>query len=285
MISPLLLLTVAVVDIVMGIAGMPEPRTGKNAPSIPVRVVWLGMLVAVALPAAGWLVLAAPLPAAVAIAFFAAVWIWQECRFIRRAANAWFIAAALALVVAVVIGVFTEAGERAVSPLVTDYSDYAKSIGLPLAPELLVGAVAVVLILTRTANLICRAALGRTVVMEPSAPSGPRRWTVSIRSRELASVAEDDTLRAASVGDAATTLKGGRVIGPLERILITALALAGAEAVIVGLLAAKGIVRFPEISADERRGSKAEEFLVGSLVSWTIAGLAAAYLATLQNGL
>ena len=69
------------------------------------------------------------------------------------------------------------------------------------------------------------------------------------------------------------------MIGPLERLLIVALALVGAEAVIVGLLAAKGIVRFPEISADGRRGSKAEEFLIGSLVSWTIAGLMAAYLA------
>ncbi|MDN5704000.1 MAG: hypothetical protein L0G71_01400 [Yaniella sp.] len=74
-------------------------------------------------------------------------------------------------------------------------------------------------------------------------------------------------------------LKGGRVIGPLERIFIMVLTVVGAYHVVAALMAAKGIVRFPEISADAKRdpaestaGTKAEEFLVGSLASWGLAG-------------
>lgn len=74
-------------------------------------------------------------------------------------------------------------------------------------------------------------------------------------------------------------LKGGRVIGPLERIFIMVLTVVGAYHVVAALMAAKGIVRFPEISAEARRdpegtemGTKAEEFLVGSLASWGLAG-------------
>jgi hypothetical protein len=76
---------------------------------------------------------------------------------------------------------------------------------------------------------------------------------------------------------AAPTLKGGRLIGPLERILVFALTLAGAYTLIAAVLAAKGIVRFPEISRDGDGGDRAEYFLIGSLVSWVTA-LAAAFL-------
>lgn len=71
-------------------------------------------------------------------------------------------------------------------------------------------------------------------------------------------------------------LKGGRVIGPLERIFITVLIVFNAYHIVAALMAAKGIVRFPEISAEAKRddatGTKAEEFLVGSLASWGLAG-------------
>lgn len=82
-------------------------------------------------------------------------------------------------------------------------------------------------------------------------------------------------------GDALSTpspvLKGGRLIGPLERILVFVLTLAGAYTLIAAVFAAKGIVRFPEISADGKSGNRAEYFLIGSLVSWVTA-LAAAFL-------
>lgn len=69
----------------------------------------------------------------------------------------------------------------------------------------------------------------------------------------------------------APALKGGRWIGPLERISLAGLILAGAYPVAAGLMAAKGIVRFPEMQADRENGNLAEYFLVGSLVSWTLA--------------
>lgn len=74
---------------------------------------------------------------------------------------------------------------------------------------------------------------------------------------------------------APTHLKGGRWIGPLERITLAGLLVFGAHPVAAGLIAAKGIVRFPEIQADQQHGNKAEYFLVGSFVSWTLAIAAA----------
>lgn len=81
-------------------------------------------------------------------------------------------------------------------------------------------------------------------------------------------------------------LKGGRWIGPLERITLTGLLVTGAYPVAAGLIAAKGIVRFPEIQADQKNGNKAEYFLVGSFVSWTVAMAAAGllYLTSLTAG-
>lgn len=72
-------------------------------------------------------------------------------------------------------------------------------------------------------------------------------------------------------------LRGGRLIGPLERILVLALTLTGAFTLLAAVLAAKGIVRFPEISRDTDDGTRAEYFLIGSLVSWVTA-LGAAFL-------
>lgn len=89
--------------------------------------------------------------------------------------------------------------------------------------------------------------------------------------------------RATGEGDRATgeaappTLKGGRLIGPLERILVFVLTLTGAYTLLAAVLAAKGIVRFPEISRDRDDGDRAEYFLIGSLVSW-VTSLAAAFL-------
>jgi len=66
-------------------------------------------------------------------------------------------------------------------------------------------------------------------------------------------------------------LKGGRVIGPLERVMVFAFAVGGNYGGVAAILAAKGILRFPEISRDEGDGSRAEYVLVGSFVSWFLA--------------
>ena len=84
-------------------------------------------------------------------------------------------------------------------------------------------------------------------------------------------------------------LKGGRLLGPMERLLILGLGLAGQLAAATAVVAAKSIIRFPEINAQKARengnigidfdlGDITEYFLVGSFASWIIAfgGLALA---------
>jgi hypothetical protein len=80
-------------------------------------------------------------------------------------------------------------------------------------------------------------------------------------------------------------LKGGRLLGPMERILIFGLGLAGQLAAATAVVAAKSIIRFPEINAAKARengnigiDAVTEYFLVGSFASWIIAlgGLALA---------
>lgn len=82
-------------------------------------------------------------------------------------------------------------------------------------------------------------------------------------------------------------LKGGRLLGPLERLFILGLGLAGELTAAGIVVAAKGLIRFPELQAerDRARGAElrhdgpvspgihdvTEYFLVGSFVSWTIA--------------
>ena len=75
-------------------------------------------------------------------------------------------------------------------------------------------------------------------------------------------------------GEMESSMRGGRWIGPLERILILLLASVESPATIAAIVAAKGVIRFPEISQD-KAGQKAEEFLIGSFVSWILAVLGA----------
>lgn len=85
-----------------------------------------------------------------------------------------------------------------------------------------------------------------------------------------------------SEGDKGPALRGGRWIGPLERLLIIVLAGADAQVAIAAVVAAKGVIRFPEISQDSS-GEKAEEFLIGSVSSWILAALVAMFIrVTLQ---
>lgn len=80
-------------------------------------------------------------------------------------------------------------------------------------------------------------------------------------------------------------LKGGRLLGPMERLLILGLGLAGQLAAATAVVAAKSIIRFPEINAQKARENGnigiddvTEYFLVGSFASWilALAGLALA---------
>ena len=75
-------------------------------------------------------------------------------------------------------------------------------------------------------------------------------------------------------------LRGGRLLGPMERVLIIGLGLAGQLTAAGLVIAAKGIIRFPELQAkrDDRTSvdgvgidAVTEYFLVGSFVSWLVA--------------
>lgn len=74
--------------------------------------------------------------------------------------------------------------------------------------------------------------------------------------------------------DPAATLKGGRLLGPMERVVIVGLGLAGELTAASVVIAAKGLLRWPELSSS--RGQHAihrltEYFLLGSFVSWSLA--------------
>ncbi len=71
-----------------------------------------------------------------------------------------------------------------------------------------------------------------------------------------------------------TQLKGGRLLGPLERIFILALALGGQVTAASVVVAAKGLLRFPELSSRDEQQTvheMTEYFLLGSFASWLVA--------------
>lgn len=77
-------------------------------------------------------------------------------------------------------------------------------------------------------------------------------------------------------------IRGGRLLGPLERVLILGLGLAGQVTAASLVIAAKGLIRFPELQSssradddgaapDMRIHALTQYFLVGSFVSWLVA--------------
>lgn len=72
-------------------------------------------------------------------------------------------------------------------------------------------------------------------------------------------------------------LKGGRLLGPMERLVILAFGLSGNITAASLVIAAKSLIRWPEIQSFKRDGigpsitDVTEYFLVGSFVSWMVA--------------
>ncbi|NYJ08289.1 hypothetical protein [Petropleomorpha daqingensis] len=80
-------------------------------------------------------------------------------------------------------------------------------------------------------------------------------------------------------------IKGGRVLGPMERLLVFGLGLAGDLGAAAVIVAAKGLLRFPELQSyrgelessarpglsGQRIDVLTEYFLIGSLTSWSLA--------------
>lgn len=73
-------------------------------------------------------------------------------------------------------------------------------------------------------------------------------------------------------GAGENTLRGGRLLGPMERIIVGAIVLAGDPAAAAVVVAAKGLLRFPEIRSDRGQPDHVTEyFLIGTFTSLLLA--------------
>ncbi|MDH2416073.1 hypothetical protein [Nocardioides sp. CER19] len=78
--------------------------------------------------------------------------------------------------------------------------------------------------------------------------------------------------------DASARLKGGRLLGPMERLVIFGLGLSGYVTAASLVIAAKALIRWPELQSFRDAGGSegptidevTEYFLVGSFVSWLV---------------
>ena len=278
MIAVTVLLLVSVADLVRKVPAV--QRRGRG-----------GWWVAVAeLAVVATLVLGAGVPLLVALGAAAVAGAWSLTMPVHGPHESRRLWPVLVLAVVLVVGALAPTRELT-GPLVRAWARTSLGFGTgAVSVEVALGVLAVVLALTRTANVVTRAALARARREDAGASSDDAEttrpqpavggWRLKVRGRDVATVVR------ASSSDTATgpLLRGGRLIGPLERLLILTLGLAGVYPVIAAVLAAKGIVRFPEISADRARGTKAEEFLIGSLVSWTTAGAGVLLVRLLLHG-
>jgi hypothetical protein len=258
---------------------------------VPASRRWVGLLAgAIVLIALG--AFSAALPAALLALIVAAGWIWLTPVGARSRAGFWpvvFVGA----VAGILIAVFPA---RADAGLIGEVWGLQTPIG-PLSFDQVVLIAGTVVFLLESANVVVRTALAQgsadiaQVTSEAMPDTDESTDAVPVLASESQAVltpgeSADPT---APAGQAASpevagsasrvepALKGGRLIGPLERLLVLALTLAAMYPLVAAILAAKGIVRFPEISRDSAAGNRAEYFLIGSLVSWVLA-LAGAFL-------
>ncbi|PCE15854.1 hypothetical protein AUC47_10005 [Microbacterium sp. SZ1] len=221
-----------------------------------------------------------PMIAALAVG---ALWVW--CMPSERRAPLGFWPAVLLGIL--VIGAVVWLGPRQDTGLIGGIWELRSPFGeVPF--DLAVLSFGAAVFLLESANLVVRAALDGEHTWRPvdiartNAPSESEPAAMTTTAPPLSTTTDaagDPIAPTAASGpvDPRSGFKGGRLIGPLERILVLILTLAAAYPILAAMLAAKGIVRFPEISRDGETGARAEYFLVGSLVSWVIA-LGAAFL-------
>ncbi|UNK72029.1 hypothetical protein [Microbacterium sp. H1-D42] len=194
-------------------------------------------------------------PALIAIVL-AAGWMWTMPLDATGRASFW-----PAVLLAAVVAATTALMPARTDPgLIGDFWNLPAPGGQQVAFDVAMLALGTMLFVAESANLVVRAALDREGAWRPADQGG------ALRGGQLRQPQQS-----------ANGFKGGRLIGPLERMLVVALTLASAYSLLAAMLAAKGIVRFPEISKDGETGARAEYFLVGSLVSWVTA-LASALL-------
>lgn len=269
----------------IGLGDLVRARTGTDAhrqrtvTTIAVVVLWAGV------SAVAWLGLGVPVWSVLVTVVLAAAWIATTtpvragggtadgdrgeptAQGLLRRSGSWP-AVLLAVAVAVLLlwGPLPDG-----TGFVVDWHDgsgLAFVEAVPLAA--VVGGVGSALFLVDSANVVVAQAL----------PPGLQRGAVTgaeaddLRRRFGRRRRADADADAEQSGGSTVRLKGGRLIGPIERLLLAGFAVAGAFPVVAALIAAKGIVRFPEIRR-ETTGYQAEYFLIGSLVSWAMAFAAA----------
>ncbi|MEU1973626.1 hypothetical protein ABZ477_18360 [Microbacterium sp. NPDC019599] len=229
--------------------------------------------------------LSAALPVALIAIAVAALWVWLAPSGARPRAGFWpvvLVGAAAALSVAVL-------PPRADAGIIGALWSLPSPVG-PLTFDHVALLAGTTVFLLESANVVVRTALyqervevvGVTADPPLDTDDGEDAASPRILETEVArdAVADPDSIApvdpatvtpAESAAVAGSTLKGGRLIGPLERLMVFALTLAAMYPLLAAVLAAKGIVRFPEISRDSAVGNRAEYFLIGSLVSWVLA--------------
>lgn len=211
---------------------------------LPVARWWIAFVAAALAVAMLGVVVGAGVPAVIALGV-AGVWTWLMPKGAASRAGFWPAVGIAAVCGASVVLI----GPRPDAGLLGPSWHVSTPMGAAAFDQMLL-AVGAIVFLLESANVVVRAAL------------------VS----ESVSVSTDDD---SPEVPARPILRGGRLIGPLERVIVFGLTLVAAYPILAAILAAKGIVRFPEISRDGRHGNQAEYFLIGSLVSWFIALFAA----------
>lgn len=252
-----LLLTVGALDLVRQFA--PRRRIGYLA--VAVLLLLLGSVSDALLP----------MVAALAVG---ALWLWSMPDARRAPLGFW----PAVLLGVLSIGAVVWLGARTDSGLIGEIWALRSPFGdLPF--DLAVLAAGAGVFLLESSNLVVRAALDGEHTWRPAdaVPDAAVTVAETVGDEPPIIPAHPSAEPTVTAADRSKGFKGGRLIGPLERMLVLILTLAAAYPVLAAMLAAKGIVRFPEISRDGETGARAEYFLVGSLVSWVI-GLGAAFL-------
>jgi hypothetical protein len=232
---------VAVFLIALGIADMCRRAVRAAWP-----VLAIGPVVVAVAAALGALWHARDIPLLVLAAVASVLWEWLCLRSERSGRQQ---AAPLAVFGAAVTLLIVLSGWS--SPVNGVVAKWCAWVHLPLhhvSPTRVVMVVGVVLVQFATANQLVRLVLGSVGAVRPAGEPQP-----------------------------SDQLKGGRLLGPMERLLILSLGAGGQVAAAGAVVAAKGIIRFPELSAQKSRNGGVgidevtEYFLVGSFASWLLA--------------